>query len=334
MINIRQLLNNSIMAREKMDLNLDAKNIVKQWFEQIDKNKDAIIKINSIDVRNDNGFTLDFDIINAMKDRLLSIGDQYRKIISMQKDDANHYIVGKQQDSLGTILLAYDNNVYTMIEFVAKCILSHNSLIVSSDNEYMKLTNEVFVNLMHDVLKAYEYSEEFIQIYYTKDFSELLYNNTSINKVFACGNADFQRMIVSKSRIPVQCIGYDNYELYLEDNTNLDMVRKIVGSSNKVDVYAKEGIDTGDIDAIIVSDLDEAIARINYNGSGFSTSIFTNSGEDGAKFLREVKSSNIGVNSSPLKNTYNSVDIASLVTVKNMYYPSPLTEGFNTKFNV
>ncbi len=332
MEDVRELLNNSIMAREKMDINIDAKNIVKQWFEQIEKNKDSIKSINNIDVRNDNGIILDFDIINAMKERLLTIDDQYRKVISMQKDDTNHFIVGKQQDNLGTILLAYDNNVYTMIEFIAKCLLSRNSLIISSDNEFMKFTNETFVNLIHDVLKAYKCKEEFVQIYYTEDYSELLYNNTSINKVFACGNADFQKMIVSKSRVPVQCLGYDNYELYLDNNSNIDLVNKIIDSSNRVEIYVKDGVDIGDMNAIIVQDLDEAIAKINFSGSRFSTSIFTNSGADGAKFLREVKSSYIGVNSSPLKNIYDSVDINSLLTVKNMYYPSPLTEGFKAEF--
>ena len=47
------------------------------------------------------------------------------------------------------------------------------------------------------------------------------------------------------------------------------------------------------------SDVDEAIAQINYNGSRYSSAIFTTSSENASKFIKEVKSKIVTVNTSP-----------------------------------
>ena len=82
-----------------------------------------------------------------------------------------------------------------------------------------------------------------------------------------------------------------------------------------------------------VEDFEEAIGQINFNTSGYSSSIFTNNYQNASIFLREIKTDNISVNSSPLVEGIIDIDINLFLIRKNMFYPSPLADGTeNNKF--
>ena len=146
MDNIREILGNATMAYTNMDANIDGKNVAKNIFELLDESKENIEKANKIDVKNDNGFKINFDMFQKLKKEINNIEDIYRKVISMNKNE-NNYIVGKQSDNLGTICLVYDGNTYCLLELVLKAILTHNSIIITSESDYMKATNELIVIL-------------------------------------------------------------------------------------------------------------------------------------------------------------------------------------------
>ena len=73
--------------------------------------------------------------------------------------------------------------------------------------------------------------------------------------------------------------------------------------------------------AIIVNDIDEAIAQINYNGSRYSSAIFTNSSESASKFIKEVKSKMVTVNTSPTIERIIDIKQKDLVNEKTIIYP-------------
>lgn len=326
MDNIREILGNATMAYTNMDANIDGKKVVRNIFELLDENKESIEKANKIDVKNSNGFKINFDMFQKLNNETNAIEDVYRKVISMNKNE-NNYLEGKQTDNLGTICLVYDGNTYCLLELILKAILTHNSIIISSESDYMKATNELIVILIQRILEAYNIDKNLVQIVYTSRIEELLSNSTSINKVFAIGNKSFQDRIRKVSKVEVICKGYNYFDLYIEDLTNLSFIKKIVKEEENIDIYVKSGLKVPFDNYIEVEDIDEAIAQINFNTSGYSSSIFTDNNQNASVFLREVKTDNVSVNSSPLIENIVDVDINLLLTRKNMFYPNLLAEG-------
>ena len=326
MDNIREILGNAIMAYTNMDVGVNAKEIVKNIFAILKENRENILKANEIDVKNNNGFKIDEEIINKLKNEVEGLEDSYRKVISLHKNE-NNYLEGKQTDNLGTICLVYDGNTYCLLESILKAILTHNSLIITSESNYMKATNELIVILVQRILEAYKIDKNLIQILYTSRLEELLSNITSINKVIAIGNKDFQEKIKRISKVEVVAKGYNNFDIYIEDLTNLSFIEKIINENERIDIYVKSGLEVPFDDYMEVADIEEAIAQINFNTSGYSSSIFTDNKQNASQFLREVKTENVSVNSSPLIKDIANIDINLLLTKKNMFYPNPLKEG-------
>lgn len=326
MDNIREILGNATMAYTNMDANIDGKKVAQNIFELLDENKESIEKANKIDVKNNNGFKINFDMFQKLNNEINSINDVYRKVISMNQNE-NNYLEGKQTDNLGTICLVYDGNTYCLLELVLKAILTHNSIIITSESDYMKATNELIVILIQRILEAYNIDRNLVQMLYTSRIEELLLNSTSINKVFAIGNKSFQDRIRKASKVELISKGYNYFDLYIEDLTNLTFIKKIVKEEENIDIYVKSGLKVPFDDYIEVEDIDEATAQINFNTSGYSSSIFTDNNQNASVFLREVKADNVSVNSSPLIESIVDVDINLLLSRKNMFYPNPLAEG-------
>ena len=325
MNNIRDILGNATMAHTNMNIDINSKNIVQNILDLLEENRENIENANKIDVKNNNGFKIDFEMIYKIKNEIINMEDSYRKVISMNKIE-NNYLRGKQTDKLGTICLVYDGNTYCLLELILKAILTHNALIATSESNYMKATNELILILVRRILEAYEIDKNLIQILYTSRIEELLSNSISISKVIAIGNKNFQEKIKKVSKVEVICKGYNNFDLYIEDTTNLSFIKKIIKEEN-VDIYVKSGVKVPFEDYVEVEDIEEAIAQINFNTSGYSSSIFTDDSQNATKFLREIKTDNISVNSSPLIENIVNIDANLLLMKKNMLYPSPLTEG-------
>ena len=326
MDNIRIILGNATMAYTNMDVNIDGKKVAQNIFDLLDENKESIEKANKIDIKNNNGFKLNFDMFQKLNNEINATQDVYRKVISMNKNE-NNYLEGKQTDNLGTICLVYDGNTYCLLELVLKAILTHNSIIITSESDYMKATNELIVILIQRILEAYSIDKNLVQILYTSRIEELLSNSTSINKVFAIGNKSFQDRIRKASKAEVVCKGYNYFDIYIEDLTNLSFIKKIIKENANIDIYVRSDLSVPFEDYIEVEDFEEAIGQINFNTSGYSSSIFTDNNQNASIFLREIKADNVSVNSSPLIEGNIDIDINLLLARKNMFYPNPLAEG-------
>lgn len=332
MNNIREILGNAIMAHTNMDFNIDGRKVVKNIFELLEENKEDIDKANKIDVKNHNGFKLNFSILEKLNNKIKDIEDAYRNVIYMNQNE-NNYLQGKQTDKLGTICLVYDGNTYCLLELVLKGIITHNSIIITSESDYMKATNELIIILIKRILEAYGIDKNLVQIIYTSRIEELLSNNTSINKVFAIGNKSLQDKIKKVSKVEVICKGYNNFDIYIEDLTNITIIQKIINENENIDIYVRNDLSVPFENYIGVEDFEEAIGQINFNTSGYSSSIFTNNYQNASIFLREIKTDNISVNSSPLVEGIIDIDINLFLIRKNMFYPSPLADGTeNNKF--
>lgn len=323
MDNIRKILGNAIMAYNNLDADIDGKKIAKNIFDLLEENQANIEQANKIDVKNGNGFTINFNIIKKLNYEINNIENVYRRVISMNKNE-NNYLEGKQTDNLGTICLIYDGNTYCMLEMILKSIMTHNSLIITSGSDYMKATNELILILVQRLLEAYKIDKNLIQILYTSKIEELLSNSTSINKVIAIGNRDFQNKIRKISNAEVIGKGYNCFDLYIEDLKHIKFIKKIIKEDENIDIYVKNGLEVPFENYIEVEDVEEAIVQINFNTSGYSSSIFTDNTQNASRFLRDTKTDNVSVNSSPLIENIVNIDINLLLSEKNMFYPNPL----------
>ena len=326
MSEIRSLLGNATMAYINMDKSINGNDVIKSIYDLLCEDKENIIKANRIDAKNKNGFSLDWEYISKLYEKVSNIEDSYRKVIQLNKN-ANNYLEGKQTDNIGNICAIYDGNTYCLLELVMKAILTHNSLILVSEKDYMKATNELIIILIQRILKAYNIDANLIQILYTTKIEELLSNSITIGKAIVIGNKSYQNKIRLISKVNAIYMGYNTFDLYIDDVANLSFIKKIIKQSNNIEVYVKTGLKFDYDEVTEVEDVDEAIGMINFNTSGYSSRIFTSDNQNASQFLKEIKSKNVAVNSSPLIEDFLNVDINEFLIVKNMIYPNLLVEG-------
>lgn len=274
-----------------IDINIDTKQLVKDIFIKINEAKEDIIKANMIDIRNNNGFEIDFNIIGMIEAELLKIEDLYNRIICLE-DNSMEYVLN---DSFGTICTMYNGNTYYLIELALKSILTRNSMIIVNAINYMDFTNRLILILIKNILDKYRIDKNLIQLLYTDDFHALLSNNASIDRVLAIGDLEFQNIVKESSSVEVICLGIDRYDIYIEDINNISILETL-SKIDCCDIYVKSGLKVSFDDYIEVKDVEEAVGQINFNSAGHSSIILTDSKSSASYFVKNVKADNVFVN--------------------------------------
>lgn len=302
-MNNRTILGNATMAHVNMNVNIDVKQVVKDIFIEINEAKDDIMKANMIDIRNNNGFEIDFNIIGMMEEELLKIDVLYNKSIYFE-NNLGEYLLN---DSFGTVCAIYNGNTYYLIELALKSILTRNSMIFVSEINYMNFTNRLILILIKNILDKYGIDKNLIQLIYTDDFHALLSNNASINRVLAIGDLEFQNRVKESSSVEVICLGIDRYDIYIEDINNVLMLEAL-SKIDCCDIYVKSGLKVSFDDYIEVKDVEEAVGQINFNTAGHASIILTDSKSSASYFVKNVKAANVFVNTLFTQN-YLKFDI-------------------------
>ena len=286
----------------------------------LEKNKEAILQANRIDKNNNNGFVIEDTIINNIFTLIEKETTTYGKVILSQKDNEKQIIYGKQIMDQGVVLVINDGNPYITLELVLRNILAGNTILVSNAG-FMFGTNQLIIQIIQSVLENFNISKNLVQIFVSEDFDDVLSNYANIDLVVCIGNHHLQRTIIEKSKIQTIISGYENYDLYVEDKTNLEFIEKIINTGTDIQLYIKRELNIDISNAIIVEDIDEAIAQINYNGNRYSSSIFTNDTSSASKFIKEVKSSIVVVNTSPTIERIIDIKQENLYREKTIVYP-------------
>ena len=297
-MNNRTILGNATMAHVNlMNINIDTKQLVKDIFIKINEAKEDILKANMIDIRNNNGFEIDFNIIGMMEEELLKIDVLYNKIIYLE-NNLEEYLLN---DSFGTICAMYNGNTYYLIELALKSILMRNSMIFVSEKNYMDFTNRLILILIKNILDKYGIDKNLIQLLYTDNFHALLSNNASINRVLAIGDLEFQNRVKESSSVEVICLGIDRYDIYIEDINNISILEAL-SKMDSCDIYVKSGLQVSFDDYIEVKDIEEAVGEINFNSAGYASIILTDSKSSASYFVKNVKVDNVFVNTLFIQN--------------------------------
>ena len=316
---INKIINNVLLV-DKKNLSNNIKPILKNIKISIKDNQDILLQANKIDTKNNNAFQLSFDIIDNIFKRVEKENIFYKDVTLLQKDDNKKIIYGKQIMDYGNVVIITDGNPYLSLEMILRNIIAGNTIILVN-NGFMYGTNNLTVNIVQSILENYKVSKNLIQLFITDDYKEVLNNYANIDLVVCIGNHELQRLIIRESKNRVITSGYENFDLYIEDTKHLDFLNKIINTGLNVNLYINKDTNLDYDTAIIVSDIEEAIAQINYNGSRYSSAIFTSSNFNASKFIREVKSSIVTVNTSPTIERICDIKQLDLVYEKTIIYP-------------
>ena len=317
--NINKIITNSLEVNKDI-LSKNIKAIIIQIKNALEINKEAIKAANSIDKKNNNGFILDFNIIKNIFSNLEKENLFYGDVTLSQKDEEKKILYGTQIMDIGNVVVITDGNPYTIIEMIIRNIMAGNTTIFSN-NGFMFGTNQLLIQIIQSVLEQFNISKYLVQIYVSENFDEVLSNFANIDLVVCIGNHSFQNMILNKSKNRTIVSGYENFDLYIEDVSNIEFLNKIVNTGLNIQLYINSDTNLDHSSAIMVNDIDEAIAQINYNGSNYSSSIFTTSKENASKFIKEVKSKIVTINTSPTIERIIDIKQNDLINKKIIIYP-------------
>ena len=317
--NINKIISNALQVNKDI-LSKNIKPIINQIQKALESNKEAIEQANSIDKKNNNGFILDFNIIKNIFSNLEKENIFYGDVTLSQKDEEKKIVYGTQIMDYGNVVVITDGNPYTIIEMVVRNIMAGNTTIFSN-NGFMFGTNQLLIQIIQSVLEQFNISKYLVQIYVSENFDELLSNFANIDLVVCIGNHSLQNMILNKSKNRTIVNGYENFDLYIEDTSHIGFLNKIINTGLNIQLYINSDTKLDHSSAIIVNDVDEAIAQINYNGSKYSSAIFTTSTENASKFVKEVKSKIVTINTSPTIERIIDIKQTDLINEKTIIYP-------------
>lgn len=317
--NIDKVISNALSVN-KDELSSNIKNIFNELKDAINMNRDLIIKSNNIDLEKGNSMPIDFEVINNIFNNILEENIFFSDIILMEKNEKDKIIYGKQVMDTGNVLVINDGNPFVIFELAIRNIIAGNTSIFLNDG-YMYATNKVLTGIIQSVFERKKLSKYFVQLYIDDDYNNTLNNFANIDLVICVGNHEEQLNIFKNSKIKTIVSGYENFDIYIEDTNNIEFINKINSLGLNIQYYVRNDIDIQLPNSIIVDDIDEAIAQINYNGSKFSTSIFTDSRDNAIKFIRDVKSKMTTVNTSPSIERIMDIKQNDLINEKTIIYP-------------
>lgn len=317
--NINKIIANALTV-DKNNLSNNIIPIINQIKIAISNNKETIIEANKIDKSNNFGFIIDFNIINNIFNNLEQETLYYGNVTLSQKDDKKQIIYGTQIMDYGNVVVINDGNTYVIIEMILRNIMAGNTTILSNDG-YMYGTNRLLIQIVQSVLEQFNISKYLVQIYISENYDEVLSNYANIDLVICIGNHNLQRLILNKSKNKTIISGYENFDLYIEDTKHIEFINKIIDTGLNIQLYINNNTKLDYPKSIIVDDIDEAIGQINYNGSKYAASIFTNSNENASKFIKEVKSKIVTINTSPTIERIIDIKQRDLINEKTIIYP-------------
>ena len=317
--NINKIIANALTV-DKNNLSNNIIPIINQIKIAISNNKETIIEVNKIDKSNNFGFIIDFNIINNIFNNLEQETLYYENVTLSQKDDKKQIIYGTQIMDYGNVVVINDGNTYVIIEMILRNIMAGNTTILSNDG-YMYGTNQLLIQIVQSVLEQFNISKYLVQIYISENYDEVLSNYANIDLVICIGNHNLQRLILNKSKNKTIISGYENFDLYIEDTKHIEFINKIIDTGLNIQLYINNNTKLDYPNSIIVDDIDEAIGQINYNGSKYAASIFTNSNENASKFIKEVKSKIVTINTSPTIERIIDIKQRDLINEKTIIYP-------------
>lgn len=330
--NINLIIQNAINSKKYNDIKKENE-LIANLKKAILENYTLFETTNKIDLSNNNGFVLE-------KNTMETIIDRYINAIPLinSKDNStiteNDLLMSNVYSNLGIVHVIFDGNTYTMLELILLGILTHNTIIFTS-NGYMHGTNGLLLNIVHTILEKEEYKKEMFQHSFIIRPEDFFDSFKTINKTIVIGDSEMQNKYNKLCANALLISGYNNYDIYIEDLEHVETIKKIISQKLNINLYINSGLKVKADNAIFVEDIDEAITQINFNSSGYSSSIFTKNNENASKFIKNINSKNVLVNASPTLVQQLDIKQEDLLKEKNIILPNIYKfDGFKSNIEI
>ncbi len=243
MTNINEAVKASKSASRKISLaGSNAKNRFLENLEVLlDKNREKIIRENSIDIENNrkklSGAKIDRLTINDERiSEIIESVNMIRKIedpvgkISSGKKLPNGLLLLKKHVPIGLILIIYESRPNVTIDAACLCLKAGNGVILKGGKESIN-TNRILSDLLKEALRIAEIDENAVYFVDTTDRKAtalLLEMDDLIDLVIPRGGGSLIKYVSENSKIPV--IKHDKglCHIYIDNQASLPMARKIV----------------------------------------------------------------------------------------------------------
>lgn len=318
---LENIITNSLTINKKITTKEEIKKIIEQLKTSLLVNKDSIIEANEIDLKNNNGFKLNFNIINQIFKNIEKETIYYGNTIYSERNIEKKIKYGKYLDSKGTVLTINNGNTYILLEIILKNIIANNVLIINT-NGYMYGTNNLLIKILQTLLENNNYSENQIQIYISETPEEILKQYTSLDLVICIGDHNLQSFVKNHCKNELIISGYENFDIYLETDKYMELINNIIKQEVPIQFYINKKLNIDIADSIIVDDIEEAVAQMNFNGSRYSSAIFTENNESAEYFIKNIKSKIQTINTSPTIERIIDISVQNLMIEKTIIYPS------------
>ena len=280
-MNLNNVIQEAHMAQVKaLSVGYDCDIVINEYKEYVNNNFDLFEKAYKIDKNLDlskEKILAQFEIDNFSKYKVEAFMNEFGK-------------VGNLSVPYGVLGVISDCNIYNVLRLIVLAIYTKNAMIFNLIDNLG--TNYLFIQSINDILDKYD-TNGFIQIY-NNNAGEKLEESENIDGIIYIGKkVNCDRLKIS-SICPIIYSGCGNYELYVEDVLDENVVAEALKMQN-VKIYSRKGIGIGQE----VSGVDEALIRISESGSEYACAIITESRENAKTFVNNVKSRNIFVNALP-----------------------------------
>ena len=294
--------------------------LIKLFQTSINDNLQLFNQTTKIDISKNNGRVIDKEIINNIFNKYLN----ETPLINSKNDilmSNNNLLKYNIYTNKGLILVVFDGNPYILIEMIILGLLTHNPMIFSYEG-YNLGTNGLIITLIESILEKQQYPNKMFQHVFNISLEDLFKNFKSIDETIIIGEHSLQIKTLKECTTHNIVSGYKNYDLYIEDDKNIDFIYKILEQNLNINLYINEELSLDIDDYISVSDIEEAITMINNNGSGYSASIFTSNTDNASLFVKNIESKNVLINTSP--TIINELDITQkdLINEKTIVVPN------------
>ena len=330
--NINLIIQNAINSKKYNDIKKENE-LIANLKKAILENYTLFETTIKIDLSNNNGFVLE-------KNTMETIIDRYINAIPLinSKDNStiteNDLLISNIYSNLGIVHVIFDGNTYTMLELILLGILTHNTIIFTS-NGYMHGTNGLLLNIVHTILEKEEYKKEMFQHSFIIRPEDFFDSFKTINKTIVIGDSEMQNKYNKLCANALLISGYNNYDICIEDLEHVETIKKIISQKLNINLYINSGLKVKADNAIFVEDIDEAITQINFNSSGYSSSIFTKNNENASKFIKNINSKNVLVNASPTLVQQLDIKQEDLLKEKNIILPNIYKfDGFKSNIEI
>lgn len=319
------------LAIDKKSLTIDSlKKFISTMRKVLNENKKMLEQSSKIDVKNENGILINFDIVENIFKNIQKENIMYGSTITSKYDETQKLLYGKEYLDAGIVIICSDGNPYIMLEMILRNVLAGNVAIFVNSG-YCYGTNHFLIKITQNVLNQLNLPC-LIDLLITEDENEVLSNFANINLVVVIGNHSLQNRIIGMSKNKCIVSGYENFELYIEEEHNIDFIKNLSRANLPIQFFIKKDLNLEMDNAIIVEDIEEAIAQINFNGSHYSSAIFTSNENHASQFVKEIKSSVVTVNTSPTIERVLDLKQQDLMIEKTIIYPASYDFGIRMIF--